>query len=135
MIDIQIDAAAKGNPGISGAGIVIRSDEGITEYSIPLGVYTNHEAEFLALLKALEICKKQFPNEILAVQTDSQIVVQAVENNYVKNPVFQPLLEKIVTIKEQFPLFFIKWIPNKQNKHADQLARAAIRKQLKNDKC
>lgn len=126
VIEIQTDGASKGNPGISGAGVVIKNEQLLYEYSFPLGNASNHEAEFLAVIKALEICAKKFPDKILALQTDSQIVVDSIEKNYVKNPLFKPLLAQINDLKETFPLFFIIWIPNEQNKHADRLAREAI---------
>lgn len=126
MIEIQVDGASKGNPGISGAGIVIRNDGRIYEYSFPLGIVTNHEAEFIAVIKGLEICRREFPHKVLAFQTDSKIVVDSIEKNYVKNSLFKPLLAKINELREPFSLFFIKWIPSEQNKHADRLAREAI---------
>lgn len=130
MVDIHIDGAATGNPGLSGAGIVINGHGKITEYSIPLGLKSSHEAEFLAVIRALQICEVEFPGEILAIQSDSQIVVDAIEKNYVKNPIFQPLLEEIMQRADNFSYFFIKWIPRQQNKHADRLAKEAIQKQM-----
>lgn len=126
MIEIQVDGASKGNPGISGAGVVIKHNGQISEYSFPLGVMSNHEAEFLAVIKALELCQRKFPHSVLAFQTDSQIVVDSIEKKYVKNPLFKPLLAEINELQTTFSLFFIKWIPSEQNKRADQLARAAI---------
>ena len=129
MIEVKIDGASNGNPGLSGAGIVIKVNGNIFEYSIPLGLLTNHEAEFNSLLKALEICKQQFPDEIIAIQSDSQLVVDAVEKNYVKNETYNQLLTNIMELLQSFPLFFIKWIPSNQNKQADRLARQAILQQ------
>lgn len=129
MIEVQIDGASSGNPGLSGAGIVIKSNGEVKEFSIPLGMMTNHEAEFIALLKALEICQQHFPNNMLAIQSDSQLVVQAVEKNYVKRTEYNEILSKIMELISTFPLFFIKWIPSKQNKQADRLARRAIQQQ------
>ncbi|MEG0438913.1 MAG: reverse transcriptase-like protein, partial [Solibacillus sp.] len=51
---------------------------------------------------------------------------------YVKNEEFKPYLEKALQLIEQFDLFFIKWIPDKENKAADALAREAIQKAKKN---
>lgn len=129
MIEVQIDGASSGNPGLSGAGIVIKSNGEVKEFSIPLGMMTIHEAEFIALLKALEICQQHFPNNMLAIQSDSQLVVQAVEKNYVKRTEYNEILSKIMELISTFPLFFIKWIPSKQNKQADRLARRAIQQQ------
>lgn len=131
LVEIQIDGASSGNPGLSGAGIVIKNDGNVKEYSIPLGVLSNHEAEFFSLIKALEICGREYPCDMVAVQSDSQLVVQAVEKNYVKNPNFFKLLMKVNELKGQLPLFFIKWIPSNKNRRADQLARQAIHKQKK----
>ena len=126
MIVVYTDAASKGNPGESGVGIVIKQDKNHEEYSFPIGVHTNHEAEFLAVIKALEICKEKYPYEVLSFRTDSKVVVDVIENNRTKNKSFQPLLEKIQNLSSEFPLFFIKWIPEKENRNADRLAKKSI---------
>ncbi|SHG89033.1 ribonuclease HI family protein [Ornithinibacillus halophilus] len=128
MIEVYTDGASSGNPGKSGAGVYIKAHGKIYEYSIPLGELSNHEAEFQAVLKALEICLEQFPDEILSFRSDSQIVTSVLENDYTKNSKFLPFLEKIREVTSAFPYFFIKWIPEKQNHHADRLARAALHK-------
>ena len=56
MIEVFTDGASSGSPGISGAGIYIKVNKQIKEYSIPLPVMTNHEAEFHAVIQALDIC-------------------------------------------------------------------------------
>ncbi|MFY0757904.1 reverse transcriptase-like protein [Metabacillus dongyingensis] len=126
MIEVYVDGASAGDPGPSGAGIFIKGHGKGEQFSVPLGIMTNHEAEYYALIKSLEIClEKGF--SIISVRTDSQLVERAVEKEYVKNPDFVPLLEKVLDLKNQFELFFIKWIPSKQNSVADQLSRDAIR--------
>ncbi|SES91848.1 RNase HI [Oceanobacillus limi] len=129
MIEVYTDGASNGNPGISGAGIYIKSNGKFFEYSFPLGMLSNHEAEFYAVIKALEVCKEFFPNEILSFRSDSRLVVDTIEKDFTKNPSFLPLLEKIREETKAFPYFFIKWIPEKQNKLADKLARRAIHEQ------
>lgn len=126
MIEVYTDGASSGNPGASGAGIYIKAGGDRLEYSIPLGIMTNHEAEFHAVIAALDICERDFPNEILSFRSDSQAVVQAVDNHFTKNKTFLPLVEAIQEKTSQFPYFFIKWIPEKENSHADRLARKAI---------
>lgn len=59
MIEVYIDGASAGNPGPSGAGIFIKGQGAHEKYSLPLGIMSNHEAEFHALIKALEICQKK----------------------------------------------------------------------------
>ena len=58
MFEVYIDGASKGNPGLSGAGVVIKGEGKVEEYSFPLGVMSNHDAEFHALIKALQICQE-----------------------------------------------------------------------------
>lgn len=90
---------------------------------------TNHEAEYLALIKALEICvEKEF--KIVSFHTDSQLVQHAIEISYVKNKQYDVLLQKALLLIEKLDLFFIKWIPSKENHVADELARKAIRSNL-----
>ncbi|MGM0921559.1 MAG: reverse transcriptase-like protein [Bacillota bacterium] len=126
MIEVYVDGASAGDPGPSGAGIFIKGHGKGEQISVPLGIMSNHEAEYHALIKSLEIClEKGFT--IISVRTDSQLVERAVEKEYVKNPAFVPLLEKVLNLKNKFELFFIKWIPSKQNSVADQLSRTAIR--------
>ncbi|WP_339227383.1 reverse transcriptase-like protein [Oceanobacillus sp. FSL K6-2867] len=127
MIEVYTDGAASGNPGLSGAGIYIKYGSNAYEYTFPLGYLSNHEAEFHAIIKALEICQQSFPNEIVSFRSDSKVVVDVIEKDFTKNKTFLPLLDRIREASQGFPYFFIKWIPEKQNGHADRLARKAIR--------
>lgn len=126
MIEVYIDGASAGNPGPSGAGIFIKGHGDAERYSIPLGTMSNHEAEYYALIKGMEICLKN-GYEVVSFRTDSELVNRAMEKEFAKNKQFAPLLEQALKLSEKFQLFFIKWIPSSQNKVADELARMAIR--------
>ncbi|KKK37656.1 ribonuclease H [Mesobacillus campisalis] len=127
MIEVYIDGASAGNPGPSGAGIFIKGNGEVHRFSIPLGSMTNHEAEYHAFIKALEIClEKGF--KTVSFRTDSELVNKAVEKEFVKNKLYAPLLESALRLTKKFDLFFMKWIPSSLNKSADELARQAIRK-------
>lgn len=125
MIEVYIDGASAGDPGPSGAGIFIKNQGTVQSFSLPLGMMSNHEAEFNALIHALEICIKD-NYKMISLRTDSQLVEQTIEKKYVKNEKYIPFLHKALDLIEHFDLFFIKWIPSKQNKAADDLARKAI---------
>jgi len=126
LIEVYIDGASAGNPGPSGAGIFIKANGKVFSYSIPLGSMSNHEAEYHSFIKALEIChEKGF--KTVSFRTDSELVNRAVEKEFVKNQTYKPLLEKALSLSNQFDLFFMKWIPSAMNKSADELARKAIR--------
>ncbi|WP_079509486.1 reverse transcriptase-like protein [Mesobacillus jeotgali] len=126
MFEVYIDGASAGNPGPSGAGIFIKGEGEVFRYSIPLGVMSNHEAEYHAFIIALEICIEK-SLKVVSFRTDSQLVNAAVEKEFVKNKLYAPLLEKALILTGQFDLFFMKWIPSSENKTADELARKAIR--------
>ncbi|MHA7137580.1 reverse transcriptase-like protein [Rossellomorea arthrocnemi] len=125
MIEVNIDGASAGNPGPSGAGILIKHNGEVEKHSIPLGVMDNHEAEFTACKKALEICLDKHADTVW-LKSDSQAVVHAIEKEFVRNAQYKQLLHNILDMTKQMDLFFIKWIPSKENKGADELARKAI---------
>ncbi|MFK9093385.1 reverse transcriptase-like protein [Bacillus salipaludis] len=131
MIEVYIDGASAGNPGQSGAGVFIKAN-GITEkYSIPLGIMSNHEAEFHAFIKALNVCLNNgFVHSVVSFRTDSELVNKSVEKEFVKNKLYAPLLVEALQLTKKFDLFFMKWIPSAENKVADELARLAIQNNL-----
>jgi ribonuclease HI len=129
MIEVYIDGASAGNPGPSGAGIFIKGNGTAEKFSIPLGMMSNHEAEYHAFIKALELClEKGYSHSVVSFRTDSDLVNKAVEKEFAKNKLYAPLLEQALKLTKQFDLFFMKWIPSIENKVADELARLAIRK-------
>ena len=134
LIEVYIDGASAGNPGQSGAGVFIKAN-GITEkYSIPLGNMTNHEAEFHAFIEALKIClTKGLIHSAVSFRTDSELVNNSVEKEFVKNNLYAPLLKEALDLTKKIDLFFMKWIPSSENKVADELARLAIRKNSTED--
>ncbi|QBK25897.1 ribonuclease HI family protein [Ureibacillus thermophilus] len=127
MLEVYIDGASSGNPGPSGIGLFIKGEGHSIQIGEFIGDTNNHVAEFIALIRGLEEAKK-LGTSFVSVRSDSKIVVNSVEKRYVKNEVFKPYLETALKLVEEFELFFIKWIPEQQNKAADQLARQAIRK-------
>lgn len=126
LIEIYIDGASAGDPGLSGAGVYVKIGNGTTHsHRFPIGIMSNHEAEYHALIHGLELCIEN-DWRIVSFRTDSQAVERAVDKRYAKDKRYTDLLEKALNLSNQLDLFFIKWIPSKQNKIADELARQAI---------
>lgn len=123
--EIYIDGASAGNPGPSGIGIFIKYDGKAESFSIPLGTMSNHEAEFSALIEGMKICAEKGLRTV-SFRTDSQVVDRAANAGFAKNPAFRHFIEEMLQLQTEFDLFFIKWIPSKENHVADQLARKAI---------
>lgn len=127
MIELYIDGASAGNPGKSGIGIFIKGEGHHIKISESIEPTNNHAAEFQALLRGLQEVAT-LTTGIVSVRSDSQIVVMAVEKEFVKNEQFKVYLEPILDIIRTFDLFFIKWIPSNENRAADALAREGIHK-------
>jgi len=125
MLEVYVDGASAGNPGKSGIGIYIKGEGHQLRISEPIAPTDNHSAEFQALLRGMEEAAK-LTTGIVSIRSDSQIVVMAVEKEYVKRDAHKPLLAQILTISKTFDFFFIKWIPDADNRAADALAREAI---------
>ncbi len=128
MIELYVDGASAGNPGKSGIGIFIKGEGHHFKISEPIAPTDNHSAEFQALIRGVEEVAR-LTTGIVSARSDSQIVVSAVDQEFVKNPHYKKYLHEILTITEQFEYFFIKWIPTAENRAADALAKEAIHKQ------
>lgn len=125
MLEVYIDGASAGNPGPSGIGVFIKGEGHQIKISEPIGMMDNHTAEFHALIKGLnEAIRLQ--SSLVSVRSDSKIVVSSIEKRYAKH--YASLVEEALLLIDQIDLFFIKWIPDEQNKAADALARQAIKK-------
>ncbi len=125
---IYTDGAAKGNPGPAGAGWVVIDSKGKTvlENKKYLGELTNNQAEYGALLLALEDAVKVGANKLLLC-ADSELMVRQLKGEYkVKNDGLKPLFQKAVLTLSKFESYTLKYIPREQNSKADRLANEAI---------
>lgn len=126
MIKIYVDAATKGNPGPSGAGVLIVEKNQQIPYKFLLPVMTNHEAEFQAAIKGLRQIPKEKRNEPIFLYTDSKLVVEAVKKRHVSHLKFQSLLKHLLFLVDSFSHLEITWQPDSQHKGAHHLAQQAL---------
>jgi len=131
MLKIYTDAAVKGNPGKAGIGFVLIGKERYEQLAFPLegDQWNNHLAEMEAIKQALSwSVNEQLTDQLLFLYSDSKTAIEAINKKYAKNPQFQIYTEEILSLMEQFPAYVAEWIPEKDNKGADNLARQALRK-------
>lgn len=128
MLEVYIDGASAGNPGLSGIGIYIKGEGQDVRISEAIDPTNNHSAEFQALIRGLEEAVK-LTDGMVSVRSDSKVVVQSMEKEFTKNEQYAPLLQQSLTLAKHFDFFFIKWIPDSSNRTADTLARQAIQAQ------
>lgn len=133
VLKIYIDASTKGNPGPSGGGFMIIGEGLYVQKSFPFTQkLTNHQAEFSVLSSLLDyLLEENLVEHMITIHTDSKVVAQAIAKKFTKNSAFDSLVEEILTKLAVFPLLFLKWIPESQNKGADHLARQGLAKALK----
>ncbi|MEW6144815.1 MAG: ribonuclease HI family protein [Thermodesulfobacteriota bacterium] len=126
-IDIYIDGAARGNPGESGIGVLIKGEGGkAREIKKYLGTRTNNQAEYTALITALESARGHKDQEI-RIFTDSLLLANQMNGLWkVKHPEIKELFKKAKGLIEGFSRVTISHIPREENREADRLANLAI---------
>lgn len=126
---IWIDGASRGNPGESGAGVVIEESDGcvVDEISEYLGDnLTNNQSEYFALINALEFCVNQGFNEV-RIFSDSELLVKQMNGEYdVNSENILNLYEKARSLESKFSEIEYNHVPRNENEAADSLANKAI---------
>ncbi|HZU12980.1 MAG TPA: ribonuclease HI family protein [Chloroflexota bacterium] len=125
---IETDGAARGNPGLAGAGVIIKDGQGHVLETIGrfLGVSTNNQAEYRALIIGLEAAERYHPEDV-TVQMDSELVVKQMNGQYkVKHPEMIPLYSEAVEHAARLPRVTIRYVPRERNRGADEVANVAI---------
>ncbi len=128
-IHAYTDGASSGNPGPSGAGVVLIFREKRKEVSLYLGDTTNNVAELTAVLEALRrIKRRELP---VRVHSDSTYVIGVLDGS-MRAKANADLVARIRAEMRGFSnLRFVK-VPahagNEQNEVADALAREAAKR-------
>ena len=124
---IHTDGLSRGNPGLAAIGATVKDEQGalLASVSQRIGHATNNQAEYRALIAALQQALKLGDAEV-QVYMDSELVVRQVTGRYrVKNPGLKPLYEEVKTLQSRFTVFRINHVPRTRNTEADGLANAA----------
>lgn len=126
-LEIYIDGASRGNPGRSGVGVLIRDvDGGVHEIKRDIGIATNNEAEYEALITALQSAKKLRKNH-LKIYTDSSLLANQINESWrVRDSKIAALWKCAKKLIAEFEEVKIKYIPRELNREADRLANRAI---------
>jgi ribonuclease HI len=91
-----------------------------------LGVATNNQAEYQALLMGLEEARRLGAAE-LTIKLDSELIVRQLQGRYrVKAPGLKPLYAQAKRLLQPFASATILHVPREQNQRADELANQAM---------
>ncbi len=129
-LEIYIDGASKGNPGLAAIGIVIKQDgQEIRTLAKTIGQATNNTAEYTALIFALKEAQQLKALEV-RIYSDSLLVCQQITGHFkVKNEKLRLLWEQVRHLTQSFNKIEAKHIPREENRQADRLANEAIKKE------
>jgi ribonuclease HI len=113
MLKIYSDGASRGNPGPSAiAFIILDEDDKVLEKDLQhLGIRTNNQAEYQALISALEHAST-FSSREVTCYLDSELVVKQLNGEYeVRKPELRALWRKVMALKMRFRKISVRWVP------------------------
>src|SRR5256886_7587736 len=136
LLRLFTDGASRGNPGPAGIGVVIEDENGMRLRGLHrwLGVTTNNEAEYHALIEGLRAVKEWKPDR-LEVYLDSKLVVDQMNGrDRIKAPELIPLHQRATELLRGVPDVAIAHVEREKNRGADALANMAIDAHVKKTK-
>ncbi|MBU2219384.1 ribonuclease HI family protein [Patescibacteria group bacterium] len=131
---VYTDGGSRGNPGPAGIGVVIANGQGqtIKKYSQDIGEKTNNEAEYEAVIFALQKIRHLFGKQKtkdleLEIRMDSELVARQLAGKYkiIEEKLF-PLFIKIWNLRMDFGKIEFIEISREKNREADRLANEAM---------
>lgn len=135
MKEVQIftDGGALGNPGKAGIGVVIYLDGKVKEYKKEIGIATNNQAEYQAVIFALKkikqlLGKNKIQETKIILNLDSELIGKQIKGLYrVLEPEIQKYFLEVYNLKFNFPYLEIKIISREENKKADKLVKEVLK--------
>ena len=135
---INTDGGSRGNPGEAAAGAVIRTSAGKVRELCGkyLGVATNNEAEYAAVILAYEtlLRLKDFSPKTTALKfsLDSNLVVNQLNGLFkVKEARLRSYILKIRSLEAEFAQVLYNYIPREQNQEADKIVNQHLDARIK----
>lgn len=125
---IRTDGGARGNPGPAGIGVVIEDETGkvLEEHAKFLGVKTNNQAEYAAVILGLERAKHLGADSVEVV-ADSELVIKQANGEYkVKHVNTKPLYAQMRALVLQIGSVKFRHVKRAENTHADALSNKAM---------
>jgi len=129
QVAIHIDGGSRGNPGPAAAGVVIAdADSGklIHEAGYRLGEVTNNVAEYLGLIRAVQIALEAGATTAV-VHSDSQLLVRQMRGLYrVRSADLRPLFDQAQELLGRLDDWRIEHVTREDNYRADELVNQAL---------
>ena len=120
---LYTDGGARNNPGPAATGFVLKDEEGqvVKKGGTFLGVATNNEAEYRALIEGLQAAKEFNPNH-LDCFLDSSLVVNQLNGTFkIKEARLRKLVFEAKALEQELTSVRYQHIPREENKEADAI--------------
>src|SRR5439155_10287129 len=129
VLTIHTDGASRVNPGAAAfAYVIARKGAPAIENAARIGEMTNNQAEYTALVRALEHALRLGADHRVVLHSDSELLVRQMKGEYkVKNEDLRPLYERAKELAARFRggVSFVH-VRRGLNKRADQLGNDAL---------
>src|SRR3989344_4006498 len=124
LITIHTDGASRGNPGEAAIAFVIDGlPDGVFEYKKAIGIYSNNQAEYRAMLAALEkLIELELKGSEIHFLADSELMIKQIKGEYrVKDANLRPLYDQVMghcaTLRADSNELQFTAIRREQNRH------------------
>jgi ribonuclease HI len=133
-IVIYTDGGSRGNPGPAAIGVILTNERGkmIKEYAEKIGRATNNEAEYEAVIFALQKAKLLFGKRKIKtmnieVKTDSEFVTKQLNGQYkILDRKIEQLFLKTWNLRVGLGKVKFTYVPRNKNIEADRLVNQAL---------
>ncbi|MFQ3592726.1 MAG: ribonuclease HI family protein, partial [Gemmataceae bacterium] len=121
---IHTDGASRGNPGPAAFAFTLaRPNQAVYEEAGCLGIMTNNQAEYTAVVRALQRAEQLGVTEPIVLRSDSELIVKQLQGEYrVKNEDLRTLYEQACKVaQELIGGVTFEHVRREQNRRADEL--------------
>ncbi|MEK7576623.1 MAG: ribonuclease HI family protein [Patescibacteria group bacterium] len=133
-IIIYTDGGSRGNPGPAALGVVIKDEKEniLKSYGEVLGVRTNNEAEYEAVVFGLKKVKQLYGSAKLKhmqveMRMDSQLIQKQLSGEYkIENEKLFPAFIKINNFQVEHGALTFVHVPREKNRDADRMVNEAL---------
>ncbi|AXK60424.1 ribonuclease HI family protein [Candidatus Chromulinivorax destructor] len=127
-----IDGASKNNPGPAASGFVLfKNKEIICRQGFYLGIKTNNQAEYYALVLGIFFAKKYIKKtELLTIISDSQLLVRQMTGIYKVKDAGLRQLKDLSALWLRGYTFRVEHVLREYNKLADEMANRGVEKKI-----
>ncbi len=125
---LYTDGGSRNNPGPAAAGFVLKDGSGkiLKKGGTFLGLATNNEAEYQALIAGLQAAKEFSPNH-LDCFLDSSLVVNQLNGKFkIKEARLRELVFEVKKLELGFKSIRYQYVPREENKEPDAIVNQIL---------